>query len=49
MDLESRPAGEVTIRYEYYSALLRLGVIPRQTSREPLQRRADSRGFSPEP
>jgi hypothetical protein len=46
MDLESRPAGEVTIRYEYYSALLKLGVIPRQTS---LERREDSRGFSPEP
>ena len=27
MDLESRSAGEVTIRYEYYSALLRLGVF----------------------
>ena len=49
MELESRPAGEVTIRYEYYSALLRLGVVPRHTSREPLQRREDSRGFSPEP
>ncbi len=50
MDLDSRAAAEVTIRYEYYSALLRLGVIPRQ-SREsyPLQRREDSRGFSPEP
>jgi hypothetical protein len=50
MDLDSRSAGEVTIRYEYYSALLRLGVAPRQ-SREPypLQRREDSRGFSPEP
>lgn len=49
MDLDSRPAGEVTIRYEYYAALLRLGVVPRQTSREPLPRREDSRGFSPEP
>jgi hypothetical protein len=51
MDLESRAAGEVTIRYEYYSALLRLGIVPRQQSREPypLQRREDSRGFSPEP
>ncbi len=49
LDLESRPAGEVTIRYEYYSALLKLGVVPRHTSREPLQRREDSRGFSPEP
>jgi hypothetical protein len=46
MDLESRPAAEVTIRYEYYSALLKLGVVPRQTS---LERREDSRGFSPEP
>jgi hypothetical protein len=45
MDLDSSAAGEVTIRYEYYSALLRLGVVPR----EPLQRREDSRGFSPEP
>lgn len=49
MDLDSRAAGEVTIRYEYYSALLRLGVVPRQQSREPLRRREDSRGFSPEP
>jgi hypothetical protein len=51
MELESRAAGEVTIRYEYYSALLRLGVVPRQESRGPypLQRREDSRGFSPEP
>lgn len=45
MDLDSNAAGEVTIRYEYYSALLRLGVVPRQ----PLQRREDARGFSPEP
>ena len=49
MDLDSRAAGETTIRYEYYSALLRLGVVPRHTSREPIQRREDSRGFSPEP
>ena len=47
MDLDSNAAGEVTIRYEYYSALLRLGVVPRE--RYPLQRREDSRGFSPEP
>ena len=51
MDLDSRAAGEVTIRYEYYSALLKLGIVPRQQSREPypLQRREDARGFSPEP
>ena len=47
MDLESRAASEVTIRYEYYSALLKLGVVPRE--RYSLQRREDSRGFSPEP
>jgi hypothetical protein len=46
MELDSNAAGEVTIRYEYYSALLRLGVVPRQTT---LQGREDSRGFSPEP
>jgi hypothetical protein len=49
MELEPRAAGEVTIRYEYYSALLRLGIVPREQSREPLRRREDSRGFSPEP
>lgn len=50
MDLDSRAAAELTVRYEYYSALLRLGVLPKH-SREPfpLQRREDSRGFSPEP
>ena len=47
MDLESRSVGEVNIRYEYYSALLKLGVVPRE--RYPMQRREDSRGFSPEP
>ena len=47
MDLDSRSAGEVNIRYEYYSALLKLGVVPRE--RYSLQRREDSRGFSPEP
>ena len=47
MDLDSNAVGEVSIRYEYYSALLKLGVIPRE--RYPLQRREDSRGFSPEP
>ena len=47
MDLESRASAEVTLRYEYYSALLKLGVVPRE--RYSLQRREDSRGFSPEP
>ena len=49
MDLDSRPAGEVSMRYEYYSALLRLGVVPRPREPYPLHRREDARGFSPEP
>ena len=55
MDLESRPAAEVTIRYEYYSALVRLGIAPRSYLRpDSLRRREgargfENRGFSPEP
>ena len=49
MDLESNAAAEVTVRYEYYSALLRLGVVPRPREPYPLYRREDARGFSPEP
>ena len=55
MELDSRPAGEVVIRYEYYSALVRLGVLPRPYPRpDPLRRREGARGFedrrfSPEP
>jgi hypothetical protein len=49
MELNSQPAGEVNIRYEYYSALLRLGVVPKHREPYPLPRRENSRGFSPEP
>ena len=55
MDLDSRPAGEVTIRYEYYDALVRLGIMPRPYYRpDPLRRREgasgfENRRFSPEP
>jgi hypothetical protein len=49
MDLNPKSAGEVNIRYEYYSALLKLGVVPRQQEPYPLPRRENSRGFSPEP
>jgi hypothetical protein len=55
MDLQSRPAGEVTIRYEYRDALVRLGIIPRPYPRpDSLRRREratgfEDRGFSPEP
>jgi hypothetical protein len=55
MDLDSRPAGEVVIRYEYYPALVRLGVLPRAYPRpDSLLRRErgsgfEDRRFSPEP
>ena len=55
MELDSRPAGEVVIRYEYYPALVRLGILPRRYERpDPLRRREGARGFedrrfSPEP
>lgn len=55
MDLDSRPAAEVTLRYEYYPALVRLGILPRRYERvDTLRRREDARGFedrrfSPEP
>ena len=54
MELDSQPVADLTIRYEYYSALLRLGVIPRQYGEDSLRRRERSKGFedrrfSPEP
>lgn len=55
MNLDSRPVGEATIRYEYYAALVRLGVVPHRYPRpDPLRRRESASGFedrrfSPEP
>jgi hypothetical protein len=55
MDLDSRPASEVLIRYEYYPALVRLGIVPRHYYRPDSLRRRESatgfedRRFSPEP
>lgn len=50
LDLDRRPAAEVTIRYEYRDALLRLGVLPRpRPDDSALRRRERARGFSPEP
>jgi hypothetical protein len=57
MDLESRPTAQVTIRYEYRAALVRLGIVPRPypyPHPDPLNRRERSTGFedgrySPEP
>ncbi|HEY0385780.1 MAG TPA: hypothetical protein VGC64_07190, partial [Pyrinomonadaceae bacterium] len=47
LDLESRPTAELTIRYEYHDALVRLGVIPRPLPRpEPLNRRERATGFA---
>ena len=55
MDLDSRAAGQVMIRYEYYQALVRLGIVPRPyhprdtlTNRERASGFEDRR-FSPEP
>ena len=49
MDLDSRPAGEVTIRYEYRAALVRLGILPREYPPRPdvLGRRERAEGFEP--
>lgn len=55
MDLDSRAAGQVTIRYEYYQALVRLGIVPRPYHpRDSLTNREratgfEDRRFSPEP
>jgi len=56
MDLESSPAAQVTLRYEFRDALVRLGVLPRNYAAQPdpLRRRERARGFedfqfSPEP
>src|SRR5256885_12651459 len=48
MDLDSRPAGEVMIRYEYRGSLVRLGIIPRDYPRpNTLDRRERAQGFEP--
>lgn len=48
LDLDSRPAGEVTIRYEYRASLVRLGIIPRDYPRpNVLDRRERAQGFEP--
>ncbi|HEV2912257.1 MAG TPA: hypothetical protein VGX92_02975 [Pyrinomonadaceae bacterium] len=56
LELQPRPVSEVTIRYEYRAALVRLGILPRPYPPHPdaLRRRENSSGFedrrySPEP
>ncbi len=48
MDLEPRPAGDITIRYEYRAGLVRLGILPRDYPRpDVLDRRERAKGFEP--
>lgn len=48
MDLDSRPAAEIMIRYEYRASLVRLGIIPRDYPRpQVLDRRERAQGFEP--
>jgi hypothetical protein len=48
MDLEPQPAAEISIRYEYHAALVRLGIIPREYPRpDVLDRRERAKGFEP--
>ena len=55
MDLDRQPSAEVTIRYEFYDSLVRLGIYPRRYQQpDTLRRRERSTGFddrrySPEP
>jgi hypothetical protein len=48
LDLDSRPVGEFTVRYEYRAALVRLGIFPRDYPRpDVLDRRERAEGFEP--
>jgi hypothetical protein len=47
LDLERDPAAEVSLRYEYRPALVRLGILPRPYDQpDPLRRRERARGFA---
>jgi hypothetical protein len=47
MRLERTPAAEISIRYEYHDALVRLGILPRPYMDDnALRRRERARGFS---
>lgn len=48
MELERQPVGDITIRYEYRAALVRLGIIPRDYPRPGvIDRRERAQGFEP--
>lgn len=46
LELESSPAAVLQLRYEYRSALARLGLLPSRTSPTALDRREHASGFS---
>ncbi len=46
LELESTPAANFDLRYEYHDALVRLGVLPRPEPENALARRERARGFS---
>jgi hypothetical protein len=47
LDLEDRPEASLSIRYEYHSQLVRLGILP-SPEPDPLTRRERARGFDSE-
>jgi hypothetical protein len=47
LDLESKPAHTVNIRYEFRPQLIKLGVLLATPIADPLQRRERARGFEP--
>ena len=47
LDLEDTPAQTVNIRYEFRPQLVRLGILPRATVTDPLERRERAHGFEP--
>jgi hypothetical protein len=47
LDLEDSPSHTVDIRYEFRPQLVRLGILPRSSGVDPLQRREHARGFEP--
>ena len=47
LDLESKPAHTVNVRYEFRPQLIKLGVLLATPIADPLQRRERARGFEP--
>lgn len=45
LDLEREPAAEISLRYEFRDALIKLGVLPRDRRDDPLRRRERASGF----